>query len=94
LTNDRLIRVDDLPEEYRPAQTPQRMIQVPLGEPLDKVEELLIRRTFAEITTHRERAAAILGISPRALHYKLRRMGMESEENAGSDEVPREPSET
>ncbi len=54
-------------------------------------EELLIRRTLAEITTHRERAAAILGISPRALHYKLRRMGIESE---GVVEHPPDPGDT
>jgi len=94
LTNDTLVRTEDLPDEYRPAQAPQKMIQVPLGEPLDKVEELLIRRTLAEITTHRERAAAILGISPRTLHYKLRRMGIESEASVESDEPPPEASET
>jgi DNA-binding NtrC family response regulator len=94
LSNDTLVRTEDLPEEYRPAQPSQRTIQVPLGEPLDKVEELLIRRTLAEITTHRERAAAILGISPRALHYKLRRMGIESEGSAESEEPPPPLSET
>lgn len=79
LTNETLVRTEDLPDEYRPVQPSQRTILVPLGEPLEKVEELLIRRTLAEITSHRERAAAILGISPRALHYKLRRMGIDSE---------------
>ncbi|WP_321474109.1 sigma-54 dependent transcriptional regulator [uncultured Paludibaculum sp.] len=91
LTNDTLVRTEDLPDEYRPAQPTLRTILVPLGEPLEKVEELLIRRTLAEITTHRERAAAILGISPRALHYKLRRMGIESE---GVVEHPPDPGDT
>lgn len=77
LTNEPVIRAADLPEEYRPVSGAVRMVEIPLGEPLDKVEEIMIRRTIAEITSHRERAAAILGISPRALHYKLRRMGME-----------------
>jgi DNA-binding NtrC family response regulator len=41
------------------------------------VEEQIIRKTLSEITSHRERAARILGISPRALHYKLRRYRIE-----------------
>jgi len=94
LTNDTFIRTDDLPDEYRPAQPSQRTIPIPLGEPLDKVEELLIRRTLAEITTHRERAAAILGISPRALHYKLRRMGIEGEGVVEPDDLPSQVTET
>jgi len=92
LTNDTLIRAEDLPEEYRPSMTLQRTIQIPLGEPIEKVEELLIRRTLAEITTHREKAAAILGISPRTLHYKLRRMGIDCEGSTDLDAPsPRNP---
>jgi DNA-binding NtrC family response regulator len=79
IVNDCVIRPEDLPDEYRPAEPPRKMIQIPLGETLENVEETLIRRTLAEITTHRERAAGILGISPRALHYKLRRLGIDSE---------------
>jgi DNA-binding NtrC family response regulator len=79
VVSDTVIRVEDLPDEYRPAEPLQKTIQVPLGETLEKVEETVIRRTLAEITTHRERAAGILGISPRALHYKLRRLGIDSE---------------
>jgi len=37
------------------------------------------------VTSHRERAAAILGISPRALHYKLRRLGILDE---ATEKVP------
>ncbi len=90
VVNDTLIRAEDLPDEYRPAEPTPRMIQVPLGERLEKVEELLIRRTLAELTTHRERAAAILGISPRALHYKLRRMGIDSEGATEQAPAPRQ----
>lgn len=92
LSTEPVIRIDDLPGEYRPARGSARMVEIPLGEPLDKVEEIMIRRTLAEITSHRERAAAILGISPRALHYKLRRMGVESgaEPDADQSEAPAE----
>jgi DNA-binding NtrC family response regulator len=41
-----------------------------------EIEREVIRRTLLEITNHREKAASILGISPRALHYKLKRYGL------------------
>jgi DNA-binding NtrC family response regulator len=71
-----MVDTEDLPEEYRPATNPQHMMEIPIGQPLEKVEELIIRKTLSEVTSHRERAARILGISPRALHYKLRRYGI------------------
>jgi DNA-binding NtrC family response regulator len=76
---DTVIDPEDLPPEYRPARPPVRTIEVPLGTPLRKVEEMVIRRTLAEVTSHREKAARLLEISPRALHYKLRRYGIETE---------------
>jgi len=85
VVSDSTIRVEDLPEEYRPVDLPRKTIQIPLGETLENVEELLIRRTLAEITSHRERAAGILGISPRALHYKLRRLGIDSETDTSAE---------
>jgi DNA-binding NtrC family response regulator len=92
LTNDPVIQTEDLPEEYRPAGGTARMVEIPLGETLEKVEEVMIRRTLAEITSHRERAAAILGISPRALHYKLRKMGLEGGPEPDTDQ-PEGPAE-
>jgi DNA-binding NtrC family response regulator len=76
---DVVIDSDDLPPEYRPAQSTVRTIEVPLGTPLRKIEETVIRRTLAEVTSHREKAARLLAISPRALHYKLRRYGIETD---------------
>lgn len=84
--NDTVVRIEDLPEEYRPAGRPVPIIPIRLGETLEKVEETVIRRTLAELTSHRERAATILGISPRSLHYKLRQYGIaDSEDAAGSE---------
>jgi len=77
--NDTVIGVDDLPPEYRPASRAAPSLEIPLGQTLEEVEALVIRRTLAEITSHREKAAGILGISPRALHYKLKRHGIEPE---------------
>jgi DNA-binding NtrC family response regulator len=75
-----LIRRDDLPEEYRATDISQRHMEIPIGEPLSRVEEIVIRKTLAEVTSHREKAARILGISPRALHYKLHRYGISDED--------------
>jgi DNA-binding NtrC family response regulator len=74
--SDAIISTEDLPEEYRPATTSRHMMEIPIGQPLEEVEEMIIRKTLSEVTSHRERAARILGISPRALHYKLRRYGI------------------
>ncbi len=51
-----------------------RGLRAPL---LAVIDEQIIRRTLREVTSHRERAARILGISPRALHYKLKRYQIE-----------------
>jgi transcriptional regulator with PAS, ATPase and Fis domain len=91
--NDTVVQVEDMPDEYRPAVRSTATISVVLGDTLEKVEEIVIRRTLAELTSHRERAAAILGISPRALHYKLRRIGLgDGEGHGGEDgEQPKAP---
>ncbi|MFN3475964.1 MAG: helix-turn-helix domain-containing protein [Candidatus Methylomirabilales bacterium] len=49
---------------------------------------MLQLRTLQEITGHREQVAKLLGISPRALHYKLKRFGIEEGRRSGppSDE--------
>ena len=77
--NDTVIEPGDLPKEYRLAERARPTVEVPLGSTLERVEALVIRRTLAEITPHREKAARILGISPRTLHYKLNRYGLREE---------------
>jgi DNA-binding NtrC family response regulator len=72
-----VIRPVDLPSPILTGEAPERSISVPLGIPLEVVEEQIIRKTLGEVTSHRERAAKILGISPRALHYKIRRYRIE-----------------
>jgi two-component system response regulator AtoC len=72
-----VIRPVDLPSPILTGEPPERSISVPLGIPLEFVEEQIIRKTLGEVTSHRERAAKILGISPRALHYKIRRYRIE-----------------
>ncbi len=74
--SENVVRPDDLPDEYRPARPGVTTLEIPIGRHLNDIEEMVIRKTLAEVTSHREKAARILGISPRALHYKLRRYGM------------------
>lgn len=73
----RVIRPVHLPSTIFTGERPEQSLTIPLGIPLRVVEEQVIRRTLEAITSNRERAARILGISPRALHYKLRRYGIE-----------------
>jgi DNA-binding NtrC family response regulator len=64
-------------------------VSIRLGTPLRVAEEQVIRQTLERVTSHRERAAKLLGISPRALHYKLRRYGIDlsdSRESLEADE--------
>ncbi len=78
LLNGGAVGVRDLPPEYRTRVASPPSVTIPLGITLEEVENIVIRKTLAEITSHRERAAEILGISPRALHYKLSRLGLKS----------------
>jgi len=73
----RVIRPVHLPSTVMTGSPPERSITIPLGVPLGAIEEQVIRMTLREITSHREKAAEILGISARALHYKLRQYQIE-----------------
>ena len=46
------------------------------GSPLAEVEKLLIRQTLTHVTSNRADAAKALGISRRALQYKLKKYGL------------------
>jgi DNA-binding NtrC family response regulator len=51
---------------------PKFLFQVRAGSSVDEVEAQLIRETLAQVTSNRREAARILGISPRALAYKIK----------------------
>ncbi|HEV2320148.1 MAG TPA: helix-turn-helix domain-containing protein [Verrucomicrobiae bacterium] len=46
---------------------------------LAEVEKILIRQTFAHVTSNREKAATLLGISRRTLQYKLKHYQLSGE---------------
>jgi len=50
----------------------EALFTVHAGMNLAEVEALMIRHTLDKVTTHRGEAAKRLGLSPRALHYKLK----------------------
>jgi DNA-binding NtrC family response regulator len=76
IVQDDVIRPAHLPSAIQCQDQAEKAITVPLGRPMREVEREVIRRTLAEITSHREKAAKILGMSPRALQYKLKRYGL------------------
>ena len=60
------------------------------GTPLAEVEKLLIRQTLTHVTSNREEAAKALGISRRALQYKLKQYGLLDRHPAQKEELPGE----
>ncbi|MBI4634862.1 MAG: sigma-54-dependent Fis family transcriptional regulator [Candidatus Rokubacteria bacterium] len=51
-------------------------ITLPLGIKLEEAEHNIILKTLASVNNNKTRAAALLGISPKTLHNKLRRYGV------------------
>lgn len=73
---DPVILPQHLPEEIQASKEDVRTMVISLGSSLKDIEREAIHRTLAEVTNHRERAAKILGISLRALQYKIKQYGI------------------
>jgi DNA-binding NtrC family response regulator len=73
---DSCIQPEHLLEEIQASKEDARTMVVALGSSLKDIERETIRRTLAEVTNHREKAANLLGISPRALLYKIKEYGI------------------
>ena len=73
---DAVIEPEHLPEEVQASREDARTMVVSLGSPLKEIEREAIRRTLIEVTNHREKAAKLLGISLRALQYKIKEYGI------------------
>lgn len=76
MVREKTILAEHLPVEIQETKEAERTMTITLGKPLDEIEKQVIQRTLIEITNHREKAAKILGISPRALHYKIKNYGL------------------
>jgi DNA-binding NtrC family response regulator len=73
---DPLLQPEHLPEEIQASREDARTMVVSLGSSLKEIEREAIWRTLAEVTNHREKAAKLLGISLRALQYKIKEYGI------------------
>lgn len=73
---DATIQPEHLPEDIQASKEDARTMLVTLGVSLEQVERDVIQRTLVEVTNHREKAAKLLGISLRALQYKIKEYGI------------------
>jgi transcriptional regulator with PAS, ATPase and Fis domain len=77
-----VVAVAELPDFLREFDSHQTTFTIRPGTPLAEVEKLLIRQTLAHVTSNRAEAAQALGISRRALQYKLKQYGLLDDESA------------
>jgi DNA-binding NtrC family response regulator len=75
-----VIDVPQLPDFLRDYDRKTTTFTVRPGTPLAEVEKMLIRQTLTHVTSNREEAAKALGISRRALQYKLKQYGLLDQE--------------
>jgi DNA-binding NtrC family response regulator len=71
-----IVEVKHLPDFLRDYDRNSTTFTVRPGTPLAEVERMLIRQTLTHVTSNREDAAKALGISRRALQYKLKEYGL------------------
>jgi len=80
--HDSTIEVKDLPDFLRAHDTAATTFTIRPSMSLAEVEKLLIRQTLIHLTSNREEAAKLLGISRRSLQYKLKQYGLLEEEKS------------
>lgn len=71
-----VVDVVHLPDPLKDFERNVTTFTVRPGTPLAEVEKMLIRQTLTHVTRNREEAAKALGISRRALQYKLKQYGL------------------
>jgi transcriptional regulator with PAS, ATPase and Fis domain len=86
-----LLEVADLPDFLRAHDQSATTFTVRPGTSLADVEKLLIRQTLTHITSNRDEAAQVLGISRRALQYKLKEYGLVEEPKRSDEPSAEEP---
>jgi DNA-binding NtrC family response regulator len=80
-----IIEPADLPDSMRASDQRATSFTLRPGMSLSEVEKLLIRQTLTHVTSNRDEAAKKLGISRRALQYKLRQYGLLKKSRAKPD---------
>lgn len=71
-----VIRPEDLPQFISLEEVPRDGFTVRPGTSIQEVEKVLIQQTLSRVSSNREEAARVLGISRRALQYKLKKYGL------------------
>jgi DNA-binding NtrC family response regulator len=79
LIRDEVIEPRHLPSPVRSSDDAAPELTIRLDQPLLELEKTVIRNVLVRITRNRTSAARILGISLRALHYKIKRFGLDGE---------------
>jgi len=79
LAHSQTLEPRDLPASIQRKEDRRPQIAFPLDTPLQEIEKAVIRNVFSRITRNRRVAAQILGISLRALHYKIRRFNLDQD---------------
>jgi two-component system response regulator HydG len=72
LARGRLLDVSDLPETVTQTEPAARVVPIPIGMPLDEVEQRLIDETLRQTKGDKELAAKLLGIASRTIYRKLK----------------------
>ena len=67
-----LIDLADLPPAVSQAEPTARVVPIPIGMPLDEVEQRLIEETLRLTKGNKELAAKLLGIASRTIYRKLK----------------------
>ncbi|MBI2513871.1 MAG: sigma-54-dependent Fis family transcriptional regulator [Opitutae bacterium] len=71
-----VIGIDELPDDIREQDGAAASVAIRPGMTIEEAEKLLIAQTIKHATSNRAAAARLLGISRRALQYKLKRYGL------------------
>jgi DNA-binding NtrC family response regulator len=71
-----MIEAADLPDFLQTHDRTAMTFPLRVGMTLSEAEKLLIRQTLTQLTSNREKASHVLGISRRALQYKLKEYGL------------------
>ncbi len=80
LDTDGVIGNDDLPETVLEQSQQSRSIQVPLGTPLEEIEQTVLRETLRMTDGDKKLTAKLLGIATRTVYRKLNETAESSSE--------------
>ena len=73
LSKTREVQKENLPESVASGNSDRQSVSIPLGTPLEEVEQLLIKETLRMTKGDKSTAARLLGIATRTIYRKLGR---------------------